>query len=153
MMRRQGICIQQGRNFPKSGRMSAKPKRRGKMGRPPAGNKAFLIRMKPDTHADLLRAAEKDGYQRLGEWLDNVETPALYKRSNPARLKNPSPKLLSDAFLEYATEVARVLLEMRLIVERNPMLDQDEANLKALQNLRRQYDSLIRRMEDFGMEM
>lgn len=108
--------------------------------------------MKPETHADLIRAAEKDGYQRLGEWLDNVPAELVYKIASPARLKKPSPKMLNQAFLEYATEVARVLGEMRLIVERNPMLDQDEANRKAFQNLRHQYDGLIRRMEDFGIE-
>jgi len=132
--------------------MSAKPKRRGRMGRPPAGNKGYLIRMKPETHADLLRAAEKDGYQRLGEWLDNMPVELVFKLSSPARIKNPSPKILNQAFLEYATEVARALGEMRLIVERNPMLDQDEANRKAFQNLRHQYDGFVRRMEDFGIK-
>ena len=116
------------------------------MGRPPSGNKAFLIRMKPETHDDLLRAAKADGYKRMGEWLDNVPAELVHRLSSPARLKTPSAKLLSDAFREYATEVARALDEMRLIVERNPMLDEDVVNRKAFQNLRQQYVALIQRM-------
>jgi hypothetical protein len=122
------------------------------MGRPPSGNKAFLIRMKPETHDDLLRAAKADGYKRLGEWLDHVPAELVYRLSSPARLKNPSPKLLGDAFREYATEVARALDEMRLIVERNPMLDEETENRKAFQNVRREYEGLIRRMGDFGID-
>ncbi|MCL4785411.1 MAG: hypothetical protein KJ070_01255 [Verrucomicrobia bacterium] len=132
--------------------MSSQARRRAKMGRPPTGNKAFLIRMKPETHDDLLRAANNDGYQRLGEWLDNVPAELVYRLSSPARLKNPSAKLLSDAFREYATEVARALDEMRLIVERNPMLDEDVVNRKAFQNLRQQYVALIKRMQEFGID-
>jgi hypothetical protein len=123
------------------------------MGRPPSGNKAFLIRMKPDTHKDLLSAAKAEGYQRLGEWLDKVPVEYVYRLSSPARLKNPSPTLLSHAFLEHATEVGRALGEMRLIVERNPMLDDDAENRKGFQNLRHAYDGLIRRMEELGFEM
>lgn len=133
--------------------MSAKTKRRGKMGRPLSGNKPFLIRMKPESHADLLRAARNDGYQRLGEWLNNVPTELVSKISSPARLKNPPLKLLNQAFLEYATEVARALAEMRLIVERNPMVNDDAGNRAAFRNLRRQYDSLIRRMKEFGIKV
>ena len=138
--------------FTKIRRMRTKAKRRGKMGRPPSGNKAFLIRMKPETHADLIRAAKVDGYHRLGEWLDNVPAEYVHRFSSPARLKNPPPNLLSDAFRNYAHEVALALNEMRLIVERNPMLDQDEANRKAFQNLRHQYEAFLRRMADFGIE-
>lgn len=123
------------------------------MGRPPSGNKPFLIRMKPETHADLLRAAKQDGYKRLGEWLDNVPAELVYKTPSPARLKNPSPKLLNQAFLEYATEAVRVLVEMRSIVDRNPMVNDDAGNRAALQSLRRQYDSLIRRMKEFGIKV
>ena len=133
--------------------MRTKAKRSGKMGRPPSGNKAFCVRMRPDTYDDLLRAAKKDGYQRLGEWLDNLPAEALFKVSNPARLKNPSPDRLNRAFQRYSTEVAFAFAEMRLIVERNPMLDDDEANLKAFNGLKREYGSLIRRMADFGIEV
>ena len=123
------------------------------MGRPPSANKGFMIRMKPETHGDLLRAAKADGYKRLGEWLDNVPAELVYRLSSPARLNNPSLQRLSESFCEYANEVARALDEMRLIVERNPMLDDDAENRKGFQNLRHAYDGLIRRMEELGFEM
>ncbi|MGA2751611.1 MAG: hypothetical protein ABSG59_22830 [Verrucomicrobiota bacterium] len=127
--------------------MSTKAKRSGKIGRPPSGKKAYCIRMKPDTYDDLLRAAQKNGYQSLGQSFDNLPVELLFKASNPAR-----PYMLNPVFREYSNEVASALGEMRLIVESNPMLDDDEENLKAFRNLKREYDNLIRRMASFGIE-
>ncbi|HEV7927031.1 MAG TPA: hypothetical protein VGR14_16865 [Verrucomicrobiae bacterium] len=126
--------------------MNTKAKRSGKMGRPPSGNRAFCIRMKPNTHDDLLRASQKDGYERLGEWLDDRPVEVLFKLSNPARLKNPAPARLNAAFQEYAKEIALALGEMRLIVERNHMLDDDEENLKAFKRMKWAYYNLMRRL-------
>jgi hypothetical protein len=111
--------------------MSTKAKRSGKMGRPPTGNTAFMIRMKPETHADLLRAAKQDGYQRLPDWFNNMPAELVSKVSSPAWLKNPSLKLLNEAFRAYSAEVTSAFSEMRLLIERNPMLDQHKANRKA----------------------
>ena len=38
-------------------------------GRPATGKKAYCIRMKPDTNADLQRAAKTAGYSQVGDWL------------------------------------------------------------------------------------
>jgi hypothetical protein len=70
-------------------RESKKPTQRRHVGRPPTGNKGYLIRMTPAANAVLRKMAKAAGYSHMGDWLNGLaETSVPVKKISQAELKN-----------------------------------------------------------------
>ena len=66
-------CHQPQNVFPMSEFMTDAARR--KPGRPLSGKRAYCIRMKPDVYTILVQAAEKAGFNNLGDWFESLAKP------------------------------------------------------------------------------
>ena len=130
-----------------------KRRRKGKVGRPPSGRHRFSVRMLPDTRAELVRFAKKDGHRHLGEWFDEVAVELLRPPQHPAPLKKPSCAKVSSEICEYSIRAANAIAELLVVVERDPLLDDEAEIVEALKRLQQEYRRLSHRLGELGMEV
>jgi hypothetical protein len=132
--------------------MSAKSNKKRKVGRPASGNKGFCIRMQAATYKDLCRAAETDGYKRLGDWLDHRFTPLLHQIHGQLD-ETESPDKMEKQFLLHSAEAAKAISKLRVIIGHDHRFTDSEGKRKSMQHLNLEITMLFQLLDDIGVDL
>jgi len=109
-----------------------------KRGRPPKDNRQFNIRMLPQTHDALLRAASQAGYANLGDWLSHIVQQNVWPQ------KEKKPRLThKKAFARDVAEATRLLNCLFESFDKDTKVADDQEILRSLGYLNSVHDKLF----------
>jgi len=122
-------------------------------GRPSSGKKGYCIRVTPETHDELIRAAKVAGYKSLGAWLDAKALTAGPPQKSRQDSRQISSADTCSAFLCHAAQAKEALAEMREVIDCEH--EKIGANAKAaiaLRSVRDGYRRLLRLLRNVGLD-
>jgi hypothetical protein len=124
-----------------------------KRGRPPSGKKGYCIRVTPETHDELTRAAEVAGYKSLGDWLDAKALTAGPPQKSRQDSRRISSANACSVFVRQSAQAKEALAEMRDVIDcEHEQIGTNAKAANALRSVRNEYRRLLALLCNVGLD-